>query len=153
MSYRLIAEEKPHHPVSRLARVLGVSRAGFYAWQKRPPSQRAKSDAALTERIKSIHEETDGIYGAPRIHAELAGEHGVRVGRKRVARLMRAAGLEGVSRRRRYRVGTTTPGGEAPAAPDVPPALKLHPPQVGLGPTLTTEELAVLLGPEESGDN
>ena len=77
MSYRLIAEEKPHHPVSRLARVLGVSRAGFYAWQKRPPSQRAKSDAALTERIKSIHEETDGIYGAPRIHAELAGEHGV----------------------------------------------------------------------------
>lgn len=119
MSYRLIAEEKPHHPVSRLARVLGVSRAGFYAWQKRPPSQRAKSDAALTERIKSIHEETDGIYGAPRIHAELAGEHGVRVGRKRVARLMRAAGLEGVSRRRRYRVGTTTPGGEAPAAPDL----------------------------------
>ena len=48
MNYRLIAEEKPHHPVSRLARVLGVSRAGFYAWQRRPPSERARSDAALT---------------------------------------------------------------------------------------------------------
>jgi putative transposase len=118
MNFRLIAEEKPHHPVSRLARVLGVSRAGFYAWQKRAPSQRARSDAALTTRITTIHDETDGIYGAPRIHAELADEHGVRVGRKRVARLMRAAGIEGVSRRR-FRVGTTTPGGEAPAAPDL----------------------------------
>ncbi len=118
MSYRLIAEEKPHHPVSRLARVLGVSRAGFYAWQRRPPSHRARSDAALTERIQAIHDETDGIYGAPRIHAELADAHDVHVGRKRVARLMRAAGLEGVSRRR-YRVGTTSPGGEAPAAPDL----------------------------------
>ena len=118
MSYRLIAEEKPHHPVSLLARVLGVSRAGFYAWQRRPPSERARSDVALTKRIQAIHDETDGIYGAPRIHAELADEHGVRVGRKRVARLMRSAGIEGVSRRR-YRVGTTTPGGEAPAAPDL----------------------------------
>ncbi len=119
MSYRLIAEEKPHHSVSRLARMLGVSRAGFYAWQSRPPSERSRKDADLTERITKIHTETDGIYGAPRIHAELAGEHGLRVGRKRVARLMRKAGLEGVSRRRRYRVGTTTPGGEAPAAPDL----------------------------------
>ena len=98
--------------------MLGVSRAGFYAWQKRPPSQRARSDAALSVHIRAIHAGTDGIYGAPRIHAELADEHGVHVGRKRVARLMRAAGLEGVSRRR-FRVGTTTPGGEAPAAPDL----------------------------------
>jgi len=118
MNYRLIAEEKPHHPVSRLTRVLGVSRAGLYAWQRRPPSQRARTDAALTARIQAIHDETDGIYGAPRIQAELADEHGVHVGRKRVARLMRAAGIEGVSRRR-FRVGTTTPGGEAPAAPDL----------------------------------
>jgi putative transposase len=117
MNFRLIAEEKPHHAVSRLTRVLGVSRAGFYAWQGRPPSDRARSDEALTKHIQTIHEETDGIYGAPRVHAELADEHGVHVGRKRVARLMRAAGLEGVSRRR-FRVGTTTPG-EAPAAPDL----------------------------------
>ncbi len=118
MSYRLIAEEKPHHPVSRLARVLGVSRAGYYAWQSRPPSQRAREDNALLKRIKTIHSETNGIYGAPRICEELADEHDVHVGRKRVARLMRSAGLEGVSRRR-YRVGTTSPGGEAPAAPDL----------------------------------
>jgi putative transposase len=118
MNFRLIAEEKPHHPVSRLARVLGVSRAGFYAWQRRPPSQRARTDTALTTRITMIHDETDGIYGAPRICAELADEHDVHVGRKRVARLMRAAGIMGVSRRR-FRVGTTTPGGEAPAAPDL----------------------------------
>jgi len=118
MNFRLIAEEKPHHPVSRLARVLGVSRAGFYAWQRRPHSERARSDEALTRRIAAIHAETDGVYGAPRVHAELADEHGMHVGRKRVARLMRAAGLEGVSRRR-FRVGTTTPGGEAPAAPDL----------------------------------
>lgn len=119
MSYRLIAEEKPHHPVSRLARVLGVSRAGYYAWAGRPPSERARADAALLQRITQIHEETDGIYGAPRIHAELVDEHGIHVGRKRVARLMRAAGIEGVSRRRRYRARTTTQGGEAPAAPDL----------------------------------
>jgi putative transposase len=118
MSYRLIAEEKPHHAVSRLARVLGVSRAGYYAWSKRPPSEQARADAALTKQIKRIHEGVDGIYGAPRIQAELADEHGVHVGRKRVARLMRAAGIYGVSRRR-FRVGTTTSGGEAPAAPDL----------------------------------
>lgn len=118
MNFRLIAEEKPHHPVSLLTRVLGVSRAGYYAWQRRPPSPRARQDSALTKRITEIHEETDGIYGAPRIHAELADEDGVHVGRKRVARLMRTAGIAGVSRRR-FRVGTTSPGGEAPAAPDL----------------------------------
>lgn len=118
MNYRLIAEEKPHHPVSRLARVLGVSRAGYYAWQKRPPSKRARADAALAKRISEIHSETEGIYGAPRIHAELADDHDVHVGRKRVARLMRELGIEGVSRRR-FRVGTTTSGGGAPAAPDL----------------------------------
>ena len=117
MRYRLIDEEKPHHAVSRLARVLGVSRAGYYAWSGRPPSQRALADAALAERIEQIHEPTDGIYGAPRIHAELADVHATRVGRKRVARLLRQAGLAGVSKRRSFR--TTTPGGEAPAAPDL----------------------------------
>jgi len=117
MRYRLIDEERPHHAVSRLARVLGVSRAGYYAWSGRPPSQRALADAALARRIEQIHEQTDGIYGAPRIHAELADVHAIRVGRKRVARLLRQAGLAGVSKRRSFR--TTTPGGEAPAAPDL----------------------------------
>jgi putative transposase len=117
MKYRLIDEEKPHHAVSRLARLLGVSRAGYYAWAGRPPSRRAPADAALARRIEQIHEATDGIYGAPRIHAELADVHAIRVGRKRVARLLRQAGLAGVSKRRSF--CTTTPGGEAPAAPDL----------------------------------
>jgi putative transposase len=116
MRYRLIDEEKPHHAVSRLACVLGVSRAGYYAWAVRAPSKRSLADDALRRRIEQIHEATDGIYGAPRIYAELTDE-GLHVGRKRVARLLRQAGLAGVSKRRGYR--TTTPGGEAPAAPDL----------------------------------
>ena len=116
MRYRLIDEEKSHHAVPHLARVLGVSCAGYYAWVGRPPSKRSLADAALTRRIEQIHEQTDGIYGAPRIYAELADE-GIRVGRRRVARLLRQAGLAGVSKRRTFH--TTTPGGEAPAAPDL----------------------------------
>jgi putative transposase len=115
--YRLIAEAKAHHAVSRLARVLGVSRSGYCAWRSRRPSARSLADAALRERIEAIHEDSRGIYGAPRIHAELAQAHGIRVGRKRVARLMREAGLAGVSRRRSKR--TTVPAREAPAAPDL----------------------------------
>ena len=80
------------------------------------PSKRALADAALRRRIEQIHEQTDGIYGAPRIYAELVDE-GIRVGRKRVARLLRQAGLADVSKRRSCH--TTTPRGEAPAAPDL----------------------------------
>jgi putative transposase len=100
MSSCLIAVEKSHHSVSRLARMLGVSRAGFSAWQERPLSARASSDAALSKRIGAIHENTDGIYAVPRIHAELADEYSIHVGRTRVARLMRPAGIQGVCRRR-----------------------------------------------------
>ena len=80
-----------------LCRVLKVSPSGYYAWQERPPSPRAMADAVLTERIHAIHIASDEIYGSPNIHAELRDE-GTRVGRKRVARLMRKAGLRGVSR-------------------------------------------------------
>jgi len=81
-----------------MCRVLGVSASGYYAWHDREPSEREREDEALTERIRMIHEESYGTYGAPRVHAELR-EQGVRVGRKRVARLMRRARLQGVSRR------------------------------------------------------
>ncbi len=83
-----------------MCRVLGVSTSGFYAWLKRKPSKRAQRDAELIEKIQKIHRESRGTYGAPRIHAELKddGEH---VGIKRVERLMRLAGLEGISRRRK----------------------------------------------------
>lgn len=87
------------HSVATMCRVLGVSTSGYYAWRHRRPSARAADDAALTERIKAIHAWSGGTYGTPRIHPELADE-GWRVGRKRVARLMRETGLQGVTRRR-----------------------------------------------------
>ena len=86
-------------PIAPMSAALGVSRSGFYAYRDRPPSARACVDAALTEKIMAFHERSHGTYGAPRIHADLAGA-GVSVGRKRVERLMRQAGLSGVSRRR-----------------------------------------------------
>ncbi len=88
-----------------MCRVLGVSRQGFYAWERRAPCDRALNDAWLTEKIRVVHAASRGLYGSPRIWAEL-GEEGIRVGRKRVERLMREAGLEGAHMRRR-RAGTT----------------------------------------------
>ncbi len=86
------------------------------AWRKRSRSERARGDAILADRIRWIHLRSRGTYGAPRIHAELADE-GMRVGRKRVARLMRIAGLQGVSRRRRPQ--TTVRAVGAQPAPDL----------------------------------
>ena len=83
-----------------MCRVLGVSPSGYYAWLRRSPSQRLQRDAELLERIKLIHSRSRGIYGAPRIHAELRRQHQTCCSRKRVARLMREAGLVGVHRRR-----------------------------------------------------
>jgi putative transposase len=73
-----------------MCRVLGVSRSGYYAWRKRPPSKRDQKDAMLTEKIRQIHEKSRGTYGSPRVHAALR-DKGIRVGEKRVARLMKAA--------------------------------------------------------------
>jgi putative transposase len=104
-------------PVGTMCRVLGVSASGFYAWLHRAPSQRAMDDALLGERIKLIHAESKEIYGSPNIHAELR-DQGVRIGRKRVARLMRSAGLRGVSRHRRFVVTTQRDAKQRPA-PDL----------------------------------
>jgi len=93
-----------------------VSASGYYAWRKRSRSERARGDAILADRIRWIHLRSRRTYGALRIHAELADE-GVRVGRKRVARLMRKAGLQGVSRRRRPQ--TTVRAVGAQPAPDL----------------------------------
>jgi putative transposase len=87
------------HGIATMCRVLGVSPGGYYARQKRPPSARAQADAELSTRIAAIHHRSRATYGAPRIHVELKAQ-GLRVGRKRVARLMNTAGLYGVSRRR-----------------------------------------------------
>lgn len=116
MKYRLIHAEKTHHDVSLLARVLGVSRQGYYAWTRREPSARAQRDAELTEAIRGHHRRSHGTYGAPRIHADLS-EAGERTGRKRVARLMRQAGISGVTRRKG--TATTAVDRRAFAAPDL----------------------------------
>ena len=86
-------------PVATMARVLGISRAGFYAWRHRPPSRHAVADAALLRRVRTVHASSRQTYGAPRVHADLR-LRGEWHGRKRIARLMRDAGLVGASHRR-----------------------------------------------------
>jgi putative transposase len=83
-----------------MCRWLRISRSGFCAWLERPKSARARADLSLTAKIEAIHRRSKGVYGSPNIHAELADDYGIRVGRKRVARLMRAAGLRGAMLRR-----------------------------------------------------
>jgi putative transposase len=109
MCFRLIEAKKAQHPVSLLCSVLGVSRAGYYAWRDRPRSPRARRDDELTALIREIHEESEGSYGWPRMHAELR-HRGVHVSRKRVARLMRQAGLSGLLVRRRATTTIRVPG-------------------------------------------
>jgi putative transposase len=116
---RFSAAEQVQHPVALLCRVLQVSTSGFSAWSGRQPSGRARADAALTEQIRAIHRESRGTYGVPRVHAELADTHDIRCGRKRVARLMRAAGLVGVSRRRTVRTARRDDTGDAAGGADL----------------------------------
>ena len=106
----MIAAEKTNYPVAVMCRVLHVSRTGFHNWERRAPSDRALTDAWLTEKIKQIHDASRGVYGAPRIHAELRLEHDVQVGRKRVARLMKAAGISGIRPRKRFKTTIRIPG-------------------------------------------
>jgi len=82
--------------------MLGVSRSGYYAWRIRPPSESARFDAVLSEKIETIHRNSRATYGAPRVHAELRAL-GIRCGRKRVARLMRRAKLRGCLRGRKIK--------------------------------------------------
>jgi putative transposase len=102
--------------VGRACRALGLSRSGYYAWRERPPSKRDVEDQELLARLVRLHAASRGTYGRPRLCADLRAE-GVRVGPKRVARLMRRAGLEGVSRRKWIR--TTTRDVDARPAPDL----------------------------------
>jgi len=85
-----------------MCRVLGVARSGFYAWERRAPSARALADAYLVEQIKRIWKDSRKTYGARRCHAKLRLE-GIRVGRKRVERLMRAEGISGLAPRKQRR--------------------------------------------------
>ena len=110
-----MSDHQVTYPIATMCRVLGVSSSGYYAWAKRRPSRRAQRDATLTAEIHAAHAASRGTYGAPRVHAELAAK-GIRVGRKRVARLMSRAAVAGVSRRTFV---TTTAQGAGRPAPDL----------------------------------
>jgi putative transposase len=99
-----------------LCRMLGVSKSGYYAWRGRPPSKRTRQDALLIEKIREVHRRSRQTYGYPRVHAELRSL-GVRCGSRRVARLMRAAGLRGCTRGKKCR--TTRRDPQAAPAPDL----------------------------------
>ena len=104
-------------PIAVMARVLGVSESGFHAWRQRPASAHAVADAALLKRVRTVHASSRETYGAPRVHAELRAG-GDKHGRKRIARLMREAGLVGASRRRGG-ITTTRRDQDARPAPDL----------------------------------
>jgi putative transposase len=104
-------------PIATMARVFGVSEAGYYAWRKRPASAHAVADKMLLKRVRTIHASSRQTYGVPRVHAALRAG-GEKHGRKRIARLMRAAGLVGASRRRTG-VTTTRRDKDARPAPDL----------------------------------
>ncbi|KAB8166409.1 IS3 family transposase [Streptomyces sp. 3MP-14] len=103
-----LINEHPHLGVEPVLRELNIPSSTYYRWRQaeKEPCERRRRDAELTDRIRQVHDESGGIYGSPRVHAVLKRE-GVHVGRKRVERLMRQAGLAGIS-----------PGG-ARASPDV----------------------------------
>lgn len=116
MRFAFIAAEKAQYPVAVLCSVLRVSSSGFYAWCKRPPSQRAKADARLAVEVRLAYKRGRGTYGSPRVHRELKA-HGHRIGKKRVERLMRQEGIQGRQKRRFRR--TTDSNHTQPVAANV----------------------------------
>lgn len=103
--------EKAHYAIRRMARLLEVTKSGYYAWKKRRqtgPSKRARAQRSLDGQVAEIHADSDGVYGAPRVAAQLARQ-GVSADEKTVAASLRRQGLEGISPRR-FRPVTTLPG-------------------------------------------
>jgi putative transposase len=115
-AFRLIEAERANYPVAVLCRMLGVSKSGYYAWRSRAPSKRSREDYALTQKIREVHRRSRETYGSPRVHAELR-TLGVRCGRRRVARLMRIAGLRGCMRSKKRK--TTRRDPRTAPAPDL----------------------------------
>jgi len=111
------ADANQHLSVRSMCRVLKASPSGYYDWQNRAPSTRSIANLVLTEAIRNAHRESDYTYGMPRVRAELR-DTGHGVSRKRVARLMRMAGIRGVSRRRGFTVTTERDRWQRPA-PDL----------------------------------
>jgi transposase InsO family protein len=117
MRYAFIAAERASFPVRRLCRLIGVAASAFYAWLRRGPIRRAQDEAALVAEIKQVFEQSSKTYGSPRIHAELRAR-GRRIGRKRIARLMREQGLIVPRKKRRLPV-TTDSRHNHPIAPNL----------------------------------
>jgi putative transposase len=115
-AFRLIEAERANYPVAVLCRMLEVSKSGYYAWRSRAPSKRSREDYALTQKIREVHRRSRETYGSPRVHAELR-TLGVRCGRRRVARLMRVAGLRGCMRSKKRK--TTCRDPRTAPAPDL----------------------------------
>ncbi|MET8038950.1 IS3 family transposase [Streptomyces sp. NPDC005345] len=117
--FQCVADLQRRHGVKRLCSILGVARSSFYYWRRTAVDRAARqvADARLAARIRVVHQESDGTYGAPRITAELREENGVAVNHKRVARIMRASGIAGVRLRRRHRTTVCEPA--AAKAPDL----------------------------------
>lgn len=116
MKYACIDRHRGEFPVRLMCRVLSVCVSGFYAWRKRPPSERAQQDQRLLLSVRVAHERSGQTYGAPRVHRDLKDE-GTRVSKKRVARLMQEDGL--VARRPRRYVHTTDSNHVDPIAPNL----------------------------------
>ncbi|MEU2133882.1 IS3 family transposase [Streptomyces sp. NPDC018352] len=117
--FQCVADLQRRYGVKRLCSILGISRSSFYYWRRTAVDRAARqaADSKLAARIRAVHLESDGTYGAPRITAELRETSGEAVNHKRVARIMRTFGIEGVRLRRRHR--TTVPDPAAAKAPDL----------------------------------
>lgn len=117
--FQFVADHQRRYGVKRLCSILGVARSSFYYWHRTAVDRAARqaADTKLAARIRAVHQESDGTYGAPRITAELRETSGEALNHKRVARIMRTFGIEGVRLRRRHR--TTVPDPAAAKAPDL----------------------------------
>src|SRR5438477_1113484 len=122
----------PAHSIAIMCSVLEVSRSGYHAWTQRPVGPRAREDARLTERIRELHQKRRGVYGSPRIWSDLTVDDGERIGRKRVERLMRQAGLSGVIVKK-WRTTTIRVPGVRVAERSSRPQLRIRRPEPLLG--------------------
>lgn len=109
--------QQPYPAEFRRRLTFGVTRSGYYDWQRQPLSDRALADSLLTERIRGIFEESEQTYGSPRVFKELKLGCGTQIGEKRVARLMAQAGLRSIHAKKRK--GSTTRAKQHPFAPDL----------------------------------
>jgi putative transposase len=117
VKYQFIAAHREEFEITVMCRVLAVSRSGYYAWRQRPASPREMANQALSQQIKTIHQQSRQTYGSPRIQVELA-ENGVSCGHNRVARLMRDEELW-AKQKRKFRVTTTDSTHPYPVAPNL----------------------------------